>query len=260
MNRLCDKVAIVTGAASGIGRATARLFAAEGARVVATDIAAIDGDAWQADMGPNVEFLAQDVRSEARWTEVVTHVAGRYGKVDVLANVAGINGVLPAETPTQDPDRLTLATWRWIHEVNAEGTMLGCRSVIAAMRAAGGGAIVNVSSIAAQKGWPVRGAYGASKAAILQWTKTVARFCAQNGWNIRCNAVLPGPVDTPMLLPPGRTAPLAGDGRAGVDHVPLRRYAAPEEIARPMLFLASDEASYVTGIGLLVDGGLSAAK
>lgn len=258
--RLANKVAIVTGAASGIGRATARLFAAEGARVIGSDVASVDAAAWAADIGHGAVFMHQDVRDEARWSEVVGAAQSRFGRLDVLANIAGINGVLAENTPPQEPDLVTLETWRWIQEINSEGTVLGCRAAIAAMRVTGGGAIVNVSSIAAHKGWPVRATYGASKALILQYTKTVARHCAQQGWNIRCNAVLPGPINTPMLLPPGRGAPLAGDGRAGVDHVPLKRYAAPEEVARPILFLASDEASYITGTGLLVDGGLSAQK
>ena len=258
--RLAGKTAIVTGAASGIGRATARLFAAEGARVIGGDVTRIDPEQWTADIGHEALFVHQDVRDEARWGEVVAMACERFSGLDILANIAGINGLLVDNTPPQEPDVVELATWRWINETNAESLLLGCRAAIAAMRSSGGGAIVNVSSIAAQKGWPVRACYAASKAAVLQYTRTVARHCAEQGLNIRCNAVLPGPIDTPMLRPPGRPAPLAGDGRAGVDHVPLKRYAAPEEVARPILFLASDEASYITGTGLLVDGGLSTLK
>ncbi|MBM3502506.1 MAG: SDR family oxidoreductase [Alphaproteobacteria bacterium] len=257
--RLRDKVAIVTGAASGIGRATARLFAAEGAKVIGSDVAAVDQAVWEAEIEHRAVFVQHDVREEEQWRAVLAAATDRFGRLDVLANIAGINGVRPDHTPAQEPEAVTLETWRWIQGVNVEGLVLGCRLAIAAMRAAGGGAIVNVSSIAANKGWPVRAVYGASKAAVLQYTKTIARHCAQQGWNIRCNAVLPGPIDTPMLRPPGRQL-VGGDGRAGVDHVPLKRYAAPEEVARPILFLASDEASYVTGVGLLVDGGVSAKK
>jgi 3(or 17)beta-hydroxysteroid dehydrogenase len=258
--RLEGKTAIVTGAASGIGRATARLFAAEGARVIGSDMTAIDPEKWAADVGHGALFVQQDVRDEARWNQVVDMACSRFARLDVLANIAGINGLLAENTPPQEPDLVDLATWRWIQETNCESLVLGCRAAIAAMRRTGGGAIVNVSSIAAQKGWPVRASYAASKAVVLQYTRTVARRAAEQGWNIRCNAVLPGPIDTPMLRPPGRPAPLAGDGRSGVDHVPLKRYAAPEEVARPILFLASDEASYITGTGLLVDGGLSTVK
>lgn len=258
--RVSGKVAIVTGAASGIGRATARLFASEGAQVIGSDVTPVDRDAWAADVGQGAQFLVQDVRDEARWTEIVGIAMSHFGRLDVLANIAGINGVLAENTPPQEPDRVNLATWRWIQEINGEGVVLGCRTAIAAMRAGGGGAIVNVSSIAALKGWPMRASYGASKAMVLQYTKTVARYCAQQGWKIRCNAVLPGPINTPMLIPPGRGALPGGDGRAGADHVPLKRYAAPEEVARPILFLASDEASYINGVGLLVDGGLSTQK
>jgi NAD(P)-dependent dehydrogenase (short-subunit alcohol dehydrogenase family) len=256
--RLRGKVALVTGAASGIGRATARLFVAEGAHVVGTDVSPIEAGAWSADMGHAAEFQRHDVCDGRRWTEVVDLVVGRHGRLDILANIAGVNGLRAENSPDQRPDRIELDTWRWINGVNVEGVVLGCRAAIAAMRN-GGGAIVNVSSIAALKGWTVRAAYGASKAAVLQYTKTVARYCAEEGWNIRCNAVLPGPVDTPMIRPSGRQV-LGGDGRSGVEHVPLKRYANPEEVARPILFLASEAASYVTGVGLLVDGGLSAQK
>jgi len=140
-----------------------------------------------------------------------------------------------------------------------ESVVLGCRAALRAM-AGRGGAIVNISSIAAQKGWPARGAYGASKAAVLQYSRTVARYAAGRGWPIRCNAVLPGPIATPMLFPSGQTTATGGDGRAGADHVPLGRFGIAEEVARPILFLASDEARYITGTGLLIDGGLSLVK
>jgi len=257
MARLEDKVAIVTGAASGIGRATACLFAAEGARVIGTDVHYVDDDEWLRDCGAAARFLHHDVCDETRWGEVVAEAAAG-GGLDILVNCAGTNGAGGEDPPPQEPDVIGLDIWRLVNRVNAEGTMLGCRAAMPAMRDSGGGAIVNISSIAAQKGWPMRTAYGTSKAAVLQYTRTVARHCAQQGWNIRCNAVLPGPIDTPMIKPPGGKPLAGGDGRAGAEHVPIKRYGDPMEVARPMLFLASDEASYITGAGLNVDGGIAA--
>ncbi len=258
MARLDGKVALITGAASGIGHAAARLFAAEGAVVVGTDIQFIDDDVWRDDCGTEALFLHQDVTDEAQWTAVVARAAAHGGGLDILLNCAGINGAAGSDPPPQEPDVIGLDIWRQVNRVNAEGTLLGCRAAIPLLREGRGGAIVNISSIAAQKGWPVRTAYGASKAVVLQYTRTVARHCAESGWNIRCNAVLPGPIDTPMINPP-KGKPLAGgDGRAGADHVPMKRYGDPMEVARPMLFLASDEASYITGVGLNVDGGIAA--
>lgn len=253
MNRLQGKVAIVTGAASGIGAATTQLFLAEGARVLATDLS--PGDADWAGMGDRVAFAPQDVRDAGRWEEVFEIAEERFGPPDILANIAGINGVFRDHAPPQEPDAVDLDVWRQIQAVNVESVVLGCRFALRRM-AARGGAIVNISSIAAQKGWPARSAYGASKAAVLQYTRTVARFAASRGWKIRCNAVLPGPIATPMLFPPGRTTATGGDGRAGAGHVPLGRFGSAEDVARPILFLASDEASYITGTGLLIDGGL----
>ncbi len=258
MARLEGKVAIVTGAASGIGRATASLFAAHGAQVIGTDVSYIDDDEWQCDCGKTALFRHHDVCDEARWTEVVKEVVTVFGGLDILVNCAGVNGAGGEDPPPQEPDVIGLDIWRKVNCINAGGTMLGCRTVIPAMRENGKGAIVNISSIAAQKGWPARTAYGTSKAAVLQYTRSVARHCAQQGWNIRCNAVLPGPIDTPMIKPPGGRPLAGGDGRAGTDHVPIKRYGSPMEVARPMLFLASDEASYVTGAGLNVDGGIAA--
>lgn len=258
MNRLDEKVAIVTGAGSGIGRATAALFAEEGAQVVGTDTRFVDDDEWHRDCGKDAVFVHHDVCDEARWAAVVAETVAAHGGLHVLVNCAGINGAAGEDPPPQEPDVIGIDIWRLVNKVNAEGTMLGCRAAIPAMRESGGGAIVNISSIAAQKGWPARTAYGTSKAAVLQYTKTVARYCAQQGWKIRCNAVLPGPIDTPMIKPPGGKALAGGDGKGGVDHVPMKRYGDPMEVARPMLFLASDEASYVTGAGLNVDGGIAA--
>ena len=253
MTRLAGKVALVTGAASGIGKATAALFASEGARVVAADIQPVDAIEGVA------RAVSLDVRSDGDWRAAILAATDAFGRLDILVNCAGVNADPAAPGVDQSVEDLPLDNLRAILAINLEGTILGCRHAVTAIRAGGGGAIVNVSSIAALKGWPVRGSYAISKAGVLQYTKSLAVRCARAGWNIRCNAVLPGPIRTPMLVPTSGPALEGGDGRAGTDHVPMRRYGEPDEVAWPILFLASDDASYVTGTGLVVDGGITAS-
>ncbi len=257
MPRFADIVALVTGAASGIGRATARRFAEEGARVAAADIAPFE-DAVRAEFGADALCLELDVRDSAAWAAAIDAVTGKFGRLDVLVNSAGIN--VDPGNPNVDPalEDMSLDFLRGIFAVNLEGTILGCQAAMAAMRKSGGGAIVNVSSIAAHKGWPGRPPYGMSKAAISQFTKSVAVRCAREKLGIRCNSVLPGPIATPMLVPQSGAAKLGGDGRAGTAHVPLDRYGEPVEVTNAILFLASGEASYITGTELVVDGGITA--
>jgi len=241
--RLAGKTAIITGAASGIGAATAALFRREGARVVATDLKTVPGnpvdDGWL--------VLAHDVRAEDQWQSVFDQAIGHFGRVDILVNSAGINGA-SAGTGKQDPEHLALDDWRAIQAVNVEGTMLGCQAAIAHMRA-GGGAIVNVASYAGTVGSPTAVAYGATKAALVQYTKSVALHCGRAGYAIRCNVVNPGPIRTPLYVP------LTGSGTP--THIPMQRIGEPQEVAAAILFLASDAASYVNGTALPVDGGLS---
>ena len=234
--RLTGKTAIITGAASGIGAATAALFRREGARVVATDIRGVLGDA--ADDG--WLGLAHDVRAEDQWQSVFDQAIRHFGRVDILVNSAG--------TGRQDPEHLALDDWRAIQAVNVEGTMLGCQAAIAHMKA-GGGAIVNVASYAGTVGSPTAVAYGATKAALVQYTRSVTLHCGRAGYAIRCNVVNPGPIRTPLYVP------LTGSGTP--THIPMQRIGEPQEVAAAILFLASDAASYVNGTALPVDGGLS---
>lgn len=251
MPRLENKIAIVTGAASGIGWATALQFMREGAKVVATDLSALDGE--EADEFSLV--LTHDVRSEARWQEVVGETAERFGGLDILVNCAGINQPDGERPRNQNPETLDIETWRGIQATNVEGVMLGCKHAIPAMRESGGGSIVNISSLAGRIGVPGGAAYGATKAAVTQFTKSVALYCARERLGIRCNAVLPGAIETPLFVPmTGGGAP----SRPDTGHIPLDRLGQPEEVASGILFLASGEASYVTGAELLIDGGLSA--
>ncbi|SFJ64689.1 NAD(P)-dependent dehydrogenase, short-chain alcohol dehydrogenase family [Amycolatopsis sacchari] len=245
--RLHDKIALITGAAGGMGRATAEAFAREGATVFIADILDDEGTTTAKEIGA-AGYLHLDVTDETSWTAAIEEVTKRSGRLDVLVNNAGISGTFdPDLTSTEFFDRLML--------VNARGVFLGIKHGTAAMARTGGGSIVNLSSISASIGQPgVHLGYGASKAAVRSMTRTAAVHYADAG--IRVNAVAPG------MLPPMRTSRGSADPvwRAEqIDGVPMKRAGEVREVADAVLFLASDEASYVTGVELLVDGGLTAA-
>lgn len=252
MDRLAGKVAIVSGAAStkGMGFATARLFAEEGALVVMTDLdEASLNDAARVLAAEGLEALAlrHDVSDEASWAETVDKVAARFGAIDVLVNNAG---VYRAE-PTSD---ISLQALDLMLQVNLRGTFLGCRAVIPHMRAKGG-SIVNVSSVAALVGVAHSSGYAATKGGVRAMTKSIALDEAPYG--IRCNSVHPGTIDTGMV-----EALIGTDSEirsAAAAPIPLGRMGSPREVASVSLFLASDDASYVTGGEFVVDGGLTIA-
>jgi 3(or 17)beta-hydroxysteroid dehydrogenase len=252
MARLEGKTAIVTGGGSGMGRAIAELFAAEGAFVLLTDIDERAGGAVADGIGARARFLLHDVANEPGWTTVVEAAVKETGQLNILVNNAGsaLEGT---------PEDTSLETWRRVHAVNVEGVFLGCRAAIPHMRAKGG-AIVNIASRAAVGSAPTYlAAYGASKGAVRQYTKTVAIHCAREGYEIRCNSINPGAIDTPLLQasfehgddPAARKAMIVG-------RVPLKRLGRPIDIAYAALFLASAEAAYITGAELNVDGGVTA--
>lgn len=252
MQRFAGKVAIVTGAASGIGRATAIRLAGEGARVVVADIDVDGGTAAAQECGG--VFRPLDISQESPWRTLIAWTVEQHGALHVLVNNACIGGTDRLQTP----DTAELGDLHRLVDVNIGGVVLGCKHAIPAMIAAGGGAIVNVSSITAMLATPHVALYGATKAAIRQYSRSVALFCAMNGSNIRCNSVYPGMIDTPMLhaMLGGRGDLQAGLARAA-GNVPLRRIGAPAEVAACIAFLASDDSRYVTGAELAVDGGLS---
>ena len=244
--RLASKVAIITGAASGIGAATARRFAAEDARVIVADVLERDGralvDALNADSPDRAAFCTLDVTDQEGWKRVVDQTVQTFGRLDILVNNAGISG--------STEDLLSVDLWNRLLSVNSTGVFLGTAAVIPEMEKYGGGSIVNLSSVAGLVGHPkMHVGYSASKGAVLAMTKASAVQLGKSG--IRCNSVHPG------WLPPMRgVAAVGGPLReAALSSVPLGRIGTVEEVANVVLFLASDEASYVTGAEIYVDGG-----
>ncbi len=249
MGRLAGKTALITGAASGIGRATAALFHAEGAKVAATDrngVGLAETKAF-ADL-----ILLQDVTDEPRWRQVVDAVVATFGRLDILVNSAGIAFKGNIETAT-------LEDWRKTQAVNVEGTFLGCREAIRVMKTMGGGSIVNLSSVAGIIGDAQSTAYCASKGAVRLLTKSAALHCGRAGYNIRLNSVHPSFADTPMvqeLVASSKNPERIRDGLARA--APMGRLGRAEEVANAILFRASDESSFTTGAEIVVDGGLTA--
>ena len=254
MPRLNEKTCVVTGAARGIGRAIAEAFHAEGATVILTDKDEAAGRAAGVKLGCRFERL--DVSCEEDWDRLATIVP----VADVVVNNAGVTGFEEKPIP-HDPEHATLEAWRGVHRVNLDGTFLGCRYAIGAMKDQRTGSIINISSRSGLVGIPAAAAYASSKAAIRNHTKSVALYCAQQGWRIRCNSVHPAAILTPIW------EPMLGNGTdrdermaALVADTPLKRFGMPEEVAALVVLLASDESTYITGTELSIDGGLLAGS
>jgi len=263
MDRVKGKVALVTGGASGIGRASAQLLAKEGAVVVVTDV--------QDDMGKDCVaaikkaggdgiYLHHDVASEDAWISVIAEVKARLGKLHVLVNNAGI--AIAGSVLT-----MTLADWRRQQSINLDGVFLGVKHSLPLMRESGGGSIINISSLAGLKGSPTLAGYCATKGGVRLFTKAVAMECGLARDNVRVNSVHPGIIETPIwlgIIPgtiPGVEQP-AGSNAPNLDQmseqvVPIGKKGLPEDIAAGVLYLASDESRYVTGSELVIDGGLA---
>ena len=249
MGRLAGKSCLISGGAKGLGAAQARLFASEGARVAVGDI--LESEAARlvdelSGSGADSLFVRLDVTSEGDWERAVGAVMGEFGALDVLVNNAGIyNRALAEET--------TLEEWERVMSVNATGVFLGTKYAIPAMRRSGGGSIVNMSSVAGLVGSRTQTVYNASKGAVRLLTKSTAVQYAPEG--IRANSVHPGVIETDMLREVLRNE----DERATrIASTPIPRFGTPEDVAHGVLFLASDESSYVTGAELVIDGGLTA--
>jgi NAD(P)-dependent dehydrogenase (short-subunit alcohol dehydrogenase family) len=245
--RLANKVAIISGAASGMGAATARMFAREGAKVVIADVLEHQGREVATGIGASARFELLDVAKEESWAAVVATTTREFGKVDILVNNAGISG-------SAEQDFYSTEAWHRIMAVNATGVFFGIKYAIPAMVANGGGSIVNLSSIAGVIGSEhVHIAYNASKAAVRLMTKWAAVQHAKD--NIRANSVHPG------VMPPMRTSGRTADPAVRAERmrfIPMRRPGEVDEVAHAILFLASDEASYITGSEIHVDGGVLA--
>ena len=255
MGRVNEKVALVTGAAQGLGAAISALLARNGAKVLLTDVNE-DGAIEQAQR-INAEHLGramalkQDVTSEAGWRETLAFVEKHFGRLDILVNNAGIGSIASIEDET-------LETWRQVHAVDLDSVFLGCKYAVPLMAESGGGSIINVSSISGIIAGHNLAAYNSAKAAVRHLSKSVALHCARTGNGIRCNSLHPAFIDTPIL-----------DGLAGgadrdaalaklTKQIPLGRIGDPDDVAYAVLYLASDESSFMTGTELVLDGGISA--
>ena len=246
--RLDGKVAFITGAAGGIGAATAALFEAEGAKLALTDL---DVATLQPFAERGALVLSQDVTDEARWRECVDAALARFGQLDALVNNAGI-------AIGGNIEVATLADWRKTQAVNGESVFLGCREAVRAMKGRGG-AIVNISSVAGIIGDAQSAAYCASKGAVRLLTKSVALYCARKGYGVRCNSVHPSFTKTNMVegfITAARNPERVREGLSAA--APMGRMGEAEEVARAILYLASDESSFTTGAEIVVDGGLTA--
>ena len=253
MGRVAGKVALITGGASGLGLATARLMAAEGAKVAITDLQRDKGLAAARDIGPDAIFLEHDVTSEERWQQVVTETEGKFGKLNIVVNSAGIG----TEGTIEDT---SLVDFRKMMAINVEGVFLDCKHGIAAMKKHNEpSSIVNISSVAGIVSGYQMCAYSASKGAVRLMSKSVALHCARAGYNIRCNSVHPAFISTPMV-----EAPLAAAGdpekarKRLLRMVPIGRIGEPDDIGDMILYLGSEESTFLTGAEMGVDGGCTA--
>jgi NAD(P)-dependent dehydrogenase (short-subunit alcohol dehydrogenase family) len=256
--RVAGKKALVTGAARGLGAATARMLAREGAKVLLTDIdedgAARQAAAIDAEFGGGTAFsVPHDVTSESDWQAALTAAQDRLGGLSVLVNNAGI-------APLGSITSLSLESWKRTFAINVDGVFLGCRLALPLLRDGQPASIVNMSSISAMIAAPALVAYNASKAAVWMLTKSVALQCAKKGWDIRCNSVHPTFIDTGLLdnFSLDKSAPHETTVETLAAQVPLGRVGEPEDVAYGVLYLASDESRYMTGSELKLDGGISA--
>ena len=256
MYRVKGKVALVTGGASGIGRASAMLLAKEGAAVAVTDVQDDQGRDVAAAIkkaGGGAVFLHHDVASEDAWMSVVAEVNARFGRLDILVNNAGI--AIAGSVLT-----MTLADWQRQQAINLDGVFLGVKHSLPLMRASGGGSIVNISSLAGLKGAATLAGYCATKGGVRLFTKAVALECGAARDNVRVNSIHPGIIETPIWL--GIVPGASGANAPNLDAmsetvVPIGKKGLPEDIAAGVLFLASDESRYMTGSELVIDGGMS---
>ena len=249
MGRVDGKVALITGAAQGLGLADAKVLAREGATVVMTDIQDVAGEAAAAairESGGKASYAHHDASSEASWQEVIQSIRNEHGRLDVLVNNAGF-------VQMGDPEQCTLESFQRHNTVMNEGVFLGCKHALPLMSESGGGSIINMSSTASHLGYPIYIAYSAAKGAVRSMSKAVAVHCQMNGYKIRVNSLHPGAIDTPMI--DQTTSELGIENKE--DLSPVVGLGAPEDVANVVLFLASDESRFVNGTEIIIDNALS---
>ncbi len=251
MGRVAGKVALITGAASGLGFADAQLLAQEGAQVILTDVNAEAGEAAAAAIGDAAVFMQHDVSSEADWQRVVAEIEKRFGTLDVLVNNAGIVILSNVET-------CTLEDFRRANAIMSDGVFLGCKYCLPLLRRGRGGSIINMASTASEKGYPIFFAYSAAKGAVRSMTRSVAMHCQAEGYPVRCNSLHPGAIETPMVqFAQGRADQAPQDIPEG-EVLPPGSMGTPRDVASMVLYLASDESRFVTGAQFMIDNGLLA--
>lgn len=251
MGRVEGKVAIITGAAKGLGAADARRLAAEGAIVVLADVDDAAGEALAAEIGGSASYRHLDVCKEAEWEKLIAETVGRLGRLDILVNNAGV-------VEFGDPETIQEADYRRILAVSLDGVVFGTKHAIPAMKAGGGGSIINMASIAAIRGESVFAAYCAAKGGIDAYTRATAVHCLRNAIPIRANAILPSGIDTPMVQSlPGKLVKLMGEAPPQDNATAVNRLGMADDVANLVLFLASDESRFVNGQSHSIDDGAS---
>lgn len=258
--RLSGKVCLITGAARGIGLATAKAFINEGAVVIMSDVDDASGQSEAKALGEKASYFHLDVSKPDQWQYVMEQIQLEHSKIDVLVNNAGITGQQAGLGP-QDPENMSLEAWDKVHHINSDGVFLGCKYAIKYMKKNSHSSIINVSSRSGIVGIPGSAAYASSKASVRNHTKSVALYCAEKGYDIRCNSVHPAAILTPLW------EPFLGSGEDRVQNlkkmaadIPLKRLGRPEEVAATILFLATDECLFMTGSEIVIDGGILAGS